>query len=54
MKVVERNLGFATLFGSQQYVGCWLKIKVDGKSVLGHIYTAKNLFNFLPWAEELM
>lgn len=50
----EKNLDFATLFENQQYVGRWLKIKVDGKSVLGHIYTAKNLFNFLPWAEELV
>ncbi|MBE0479220.1 tRNA-dihydrouridine synthase [Candidatus Aerophobetes bacterium] len=50
----EKNLDFTTLFENQQYVGRWLKVKADGKSVMGHIYTAKNLFNFLPWGRELI
>lgn len=50
----EKNLDFAALFKNQQYVGRWLKMNVNGKSTMGHIYTAKNLFNFLPWARELI
>jgi len=49
----EKKLDFKNLFTNQQYVGRWLKIR-EGNIVLGHIYTAKNLFNFLPWAKELI
>lgn len=49
----EKNLDFAALHKSQQYVGRWLKIK-EGPTLLGHVYTAKNLFNFYPWAKEAM
>jgi len=49
----EKNLDFRSLFSNQQYVGRWLKVR-EGNTVIGHIYTAKNLFNFLPWAEELI
>lgn len=50
----EKDLDFETLFKSGQYVGRWLKVKTNGKSMMGQVYTAKNLFNFLPWAKELV
>ena len=49
----EKELNFAELFKKQNYVSRWLRIN-EGKEMLGHITTAKNLFNFLPWAEELI
>lgn len=50
----EKELNFEALFKGGQYVGRWLKIKADGKSMMGQVYTAKNLFNFLPWAKDLV
>ncbi|MEI6157751.1 MAG: hypothetical protein WCP87_05240 [Atribacterota bacterium] len=53
----EQNLDFPTLFKNQNYVGRWMKIVLDNahqKDVIAHIYTAKNLFNYLSWAKELM
>lgn len=47
----EKRLDFEKLFTNQQYVGRWLKVK-EGNFVIGHIYTAKNLFNYLSWAED--
>jgi len=49
----EKDLDFEALHKSQQYVGRWLKAK-EGERMLGHFYSAKNLFNYLSWAEELI
>ena len=49
----EKKLDFKGLFENQQYVGRWLKVK-EGNVVIAHIYTAKNLFNYYSWAEELV
>lgn len=49
----EKKLDFKSLFENQQYVGRWLKVK-EGNTVIAHIYTAKNLFNYYSWAEELI
>jgi dihydropyrimidine dehydrogenase (NAD+) subunit PreA len=49
----EQKLDLKGLFKNQQYVGRWLKVK-EGNFVIGHIYTAKNLFNNITWAEELL
>lgn len=49
----ETDLNFKELFKSQRYVGRWMRIN-EGKYMLGHIYTAKNLFNYLSWASELI
>ncbi|MEN3186543.1 MAG: hypothetical protein ABDK94_02895 [Atribacterota bacterium] len=52
----EKNLDFPALFGSQNYVGRWMKVGLDSqhREVIAHIYTAKNLFNYVSWAKELM
>ncbi|HSV31185.1 MAG TPA: tRNA-dihydrouridine synthase [Atribacteraceae bacterium] len=52
----EKNLDFPTLFKNQNYVGRWMKVPVDSarKEVIAHIYTAKNLFNYLSWGKELL
>ena len=49
----EINLDFPTLFKNQQYVGRWLRVK-ENRQMIGHYFSGKNLFNFLPWAEELI
>jgi dihydropyrimidine dehydrogenase (NAD+) subunit PreA len=49
----EVELDFEGLFKSQRYVGRWMRIN-EGKAMLAHIYTARRLFNYLPWAEELI
>jgi len=49
----EVNLDFEGLFKDQRYVGRWMRVN-EGKTMLGHIYTARRLFNYLPWAEELI
>ncbi|MHB1254101.1 MAG: hypothetical protein ACYCZ1_08025 [Candidatus Humimicrobiaceae bacterium] len=49
----EKELDFEGLFKNQKYVGRWMRIN-EGKEMLAHIYTAKDLFNFLPWADELI
>ena len=53
----EKKCNFPILFQSQNYVGRWMKITLDEahrRDVIAHIYTAKNLFNYLSWAKELM
>jgi dihydropyrimidine dehydrogenase (NAD+) subunit PreA len=52
--VAEKELDFETLFKNQQYAVRWLKIKDNHGSVIGQVHTAKNLFNFLSWADELV
>ncbi len=50
----EKNLDFETLFKSGQYVGRWLNVKANNNSMMGQVYTAKDLFNFLYWARDLV
>lgn len=52
----EKELDFPTLFKSQNYVGRWMKVTLDSqhKEVIAHIYTARNLFNYISWAKELL
>lgn len=50
----EKDLDFETLFKSGNYVGRWLKVNTGDGSMMGQVYTAKNLFNFLPWAKDML
>ncbi len=52
----EKKLDFPSLFREQNYVGRWMKVPTDSsrKDILAHIYTAKNLFNYLSWGKELI
>ncbi len=52
----EKELDFPELFKTQNYVGRWMKVTLDSqhKEAIAHIYTAKNLFNYLSWGKELV
>jgi dihydropyrimidine dehydrogenase (NAD+) subunit PreA len=49
----EKDLDFPALVKNQQYVGRWIKIQ-ENRRMFGHLYTARSLFNFYPWAAELV
>lgn len=49
----EKELDFETLFKSQEYAGRWLG-GYEGKTLIAQLYSGKRLFNYLPWAEELV